>query len=306
MLITGIVHWQQVLTVVAFISCRPLFAAKSRGTVFLVSVLQAGALDGSLVGRVSAKATWGTNVSRMNFDAAQLFTQSSDHLEEGRCCAATTSAPKQAVAAPRATSLVLRSGRPPFCAGHAQRGGQDQARERPWLTQAGTHRQARVRRGDREEIIQGSIAQSTGSKLRRFSSRVFVTLPCWAVEVHGANVNCRVYLQKPALSGSVPLLSILAGLIYGAVWLLLGGVQSRTVRITSIPRVSCTTIFLVWRGGCQREVTNIRWEELTMTMTMTMTHSEKSNICQVKAWPYRQECRVGGVRKSICPGPLFL
>ena len=30
---------------------------------------------------------------------------------------------------------------------------------------------------------------------------------------------------------------------------------------------------------------------LTMTMTMTMTHSEKSNICQMKAWPYRQECR---------------
>ena len=26
-------------------------------------------------------------------------------------------------------------------------------------------------------------------------------------------------------------------------------------------------------------------------MTMTMTHSEKSNICQMKAWPYRQECR---------------
>ena len=30
---------------------------------------------------------------------------------------------------------------------------------------------------------------------------------------------------------------------------------------------------------------------LTVTMTMTMTHSEKSNICQMKAWPYRQECR---------------
>ena len=26
-------------------------------------------------------------------------------------------------------------------------------------------------------------------------------------------------------------------------------------------------------------------------MTMTMTHSEKSNICQMNAWPYRQECR---------------
>ena len=24
---------------------------------------------------------------------------------------------------------------------------------------------------------------------------------------------------------------------------------------------------------------------------MTMTHSEKSNICQMKAWPSRQECR---------------
>ena len=29
----------------------------------------------------------------------------------------------------------------------------------------------------------------------------------------------------------------------------------------------------------------------TQTMTMTMTHSEKSHICQMKAWPYRQECR---------------
>ena len=28
-----------------------------------------------------------------------------------------------------------------------------------------------------------------------------------------------------------------------------------------------------------------------VAMTMTMTHSEKSNICQMKAWPYRQECR---------------
>ena len=25
--------------------------------------------------------------------------------------------------------------------------------------------------------------------------------------------------------------------------------------------------------------------------TMTMTHSEKFHICQMKAWPYRQECR---------------
>ena len=35
------------------------------------------------------------------------------------------------------------------------------------------------------------------------------------------------------------------------------------------------------------------WSALShmMTMTMTMTHSEKSNICQMKAWPYRQECR---------------
>ena len=27
-----------------------------------------------------------------------------------------------------------------------------------------------------------------------------------------------------------------------------------------------------------------------LVMTMTMTHSEKSNIRQMKAWPYRQEC----------------
>ena len=35
-----------------------------------------------------------------------------------------------------------------------------------------------------------------------------------------------------------------------------------------------------------------RWEPTEfVTMTMTMTHSEKSHICQMKAWPYRQECR---------------
>ena len=28
-----------------------------------------------------------------------------------------------------------------------------------------------------------------------------------------------------------------------------------------------------------------------MTMTMTMTHSEKSHINQMRAWPYKQECR---------------
>ena len=39
------------------------------------------------------------------------------------------------------------------------------------------------------------------------------------------------------------------------------------------------------------------WEELVeaemarMTMTMTMAHSEKSHICRMKAWPYKQECK---------------
>ena len=33
------------------------------------------------------------------------------------------------------------------------------------------------------------------------------------------------------------------------------------------------------------------WSDSAMTMTMTMTHSEKSRIHQMKAWPYRQECR---------------
>ena len=32
-------------------------------------------------------------------------------------------------------------------------------------------------------------------------------------------------------------------------------------------------------------------QESEMTMTMTMTHSEKSDIRQMKAWLYRQECR---------------
>ena len=114
-LIAGMAHWQQVPVVVGigqlihllrhsfhFVT-HPLFAAKSRDTVFLVSVLRASPLDGSLAG---------TNVSRMYFEAAHFLTRSSDHLEEGRSCAATTSAPKQAATAPRATSLVLKSGRP--------------------------------------------------------------------------------------------------------------------------------------------------------------------------------------------------
>ena len=36
----------------------------------------------------------------------------------------------------------------------------------------------------------------------------------------------------------------------------------------------------------------------TMTMTMTMTHSEKSRINQMRAWPYRQECRDHGPTKK--------
>ena len=34
------------------------------------------------------------------------------------------------------------------------------------------------------------------------------------------------------------------------------------------------------------------------TMTMTMTHSEKSHINQMRAWPYRQECRDHGPSKK--------
>ena len=37
---------------------------------------------------------------------------------------------------------------------------------------------------------------------------------------------------------------------------------------------------------------------MPMTMTMTMTHSEKSHIYQMKAWPYRQECRGHGPTKK--------
>ena len=33
-------------------------------------------------------------------------------------------------------------------------------------------------------------------------------------------------------------------------------------------------------------------------MTMTMTHSEKSRINQMRAWPYRQECRDHGPSKK--------
>ena len=42
------------------------------------------------------------------------------------------------------------------------------------------------------------------------------------------------------------------------------------------------------------------------TMTMTMTHSEKSHINQMRAWPYRQECRGHGPHKkeSVLLGKL--
>ena len=33
------------------------------------------------------------------------------------------------------------------------------------------------------------------------------------------------------------------------------------------------------------------FDELEGWMTMTMTHSEESHIGQMRAWPYRQECR---------------
>ena len=51
----------------------------------------------------------------------------------------------------------------------------------------------------------------------------------------------------------------------------------------------CTSRLL----GVQRASTAVSCliSKLTMTMTMTMTHSEKSDIRQMKAWPYRQECR---------------
>ena len=41
-------------------------------------------------------------------------------------------------------------------------------------------------------------------------------------------------------------------------------------------------------------------------MTMTMTHSEKSHIGQMRAWPYRQECRGHGHHKkeSVLQGKL--
>ena len=38
--------------------------------------------------------------------------------------------------------------------------------------------------------------------------------------------------------------------------------------------------------------------QVQVTMTMTMTHSEKSHIGQMKAWPYRQECRGHGSTKK--------
>ena len=42
------------------------------------------------------------------------------------------------------------------------------------------------------------------------------------------------------------------------------------------------------------------WPPSLVDKDMTMTHSEKSNICQMKAWPYRQECRGYDPTKKIC------
>ena len=41
-----------------------------------------------------------------------------------------------------------------------------------------------------------------------------------------------------------------------------------------------------------------RCRPLRIGMTMTMTHSEKSHIGQMRAWPYRQECRGHGATKK--------
>ena len=40
------------------------------------------------------------------------------------------------------------------------------------------------------------------------------------------------------------------------------------------------------------------WKKDDNDMTMTMTHSEKSRINQMRAWPYRQECRDHGPSKK--------
>ena len=161
----GIVHRQQVPVVVGigqhvpalrqpfhFVT-HPLFVANKVPRHCLSGVCAAGESSWwSTCGACIAKAT-----DRMYFEAAHLLAQSSDHLEEGRCCAATTSAWKQDATAPRAMSLVLRRDAP-ICAGQAQAWWLgDQARECPWLSsRAGTHRKARERRCDKDEIAQGS------------------------------------------------------------------------------------------------------------------------------------------------------
>ena len=45
----------------------------------------------------------------------------------------------------------------------------------------------------------------------------------------------------------------------------------------------------------QKQIRSVPWPG---TMTMTMTHSEKSHINQMRAWPYRQECRDHGPSKK--------
>ena len=67
------------------------------------------------------------------------------------------------------------------------------------------------------------------------------------------------------------------------------------------------TFLEVWRPATQKhtcccpagnERAKYVCKLVTMTMTMTMTHSEKSHISQMRAWPYRQECRGHGPTKK--------
>ena len=50
---------------------------------------------------------------------------------------------------------------------------------------------------------------------------------------------------------------------------------------------------MLWGERMQRDYHGQRDQDRMehATMTMTMTHSEKSHINQMRAWPYRQECR---------------
>ena len=65
-------------------------------------------------------------------------------------------------------------------------------------------------------------------------------------------------------------------------------------------RPLCPFVHSAGNGRARKwaEIWTLLAEQDQETMTMTITHSEKSHINQMRAWPYRQECRGHGPTKK--------